>query len=294
MTSTLAILAAVALATEPARFDTVVLTSGGVLRGTVVEDVPGADLVLLMPDGTTRKVPRAQIARVEWAAPPAQPVPPAPPGMPPPPPYAGRPPPPPYPLPPPPGPPPPPPERGPLALGGWLSGAFPFGDLTSGLALSGAFSPQFALGLDAAWRVVEPLELGVYLRFAGGSTYAPVNDWCLAYGGWCDAFDFGVGGFGRFSFAPKAKLNPWLQLGGGYEYLNAYNAWGGLDYGGWELGFWGGLDLSTGPFGSLGFFAGARWGRFTAAGAYGGVPMVWTGSADHGWIDFGVRWTWWP
>ncbi|HEU4381861.1 MAG TPA: hypothetical protein VFR85_00050 [Anaeromyxobacteraceae bacterium] len=291
MTSTFAILVALALSMQAQSLDTVVLKGGGILRGTVVEDVPGQDLVLLMPDGTTRKVPRAEVVRVEWAAPPGQPVPPAPPGIPPPPPYPG--PPPPY-----PGPPPqvPAPPRGPLALGGWLSGAFPQGTLDgSGLALAGAFTPQFVLGLDGALRVAEPLELGLYLRFGGGSTYSPLNNPCLAYGGWCDAVDFGVGGFGRFSFAPQKKLNPWVQIGGGYEYLSAYNDFGGAEYGGWELGAWGGLDLDTGPGGALGIFAGVRWGEFTSGGGYGSVPVPWGGAgASHGWIDFGMRWTWWP
>ena len=294
MPSTFAILAALALSMQAERFDTVVLKGGGILRGTVVEDVPGTDLVLLMPDGATRKIPRAEVVRVEWAAPAAQPGPPAPPGIPPPPPYPG--PPPPYAGPPAPPPAPTaPPPRGPLALGGWLSGAFPVGTLDgSGLALSSAFTPQFVLGLDAAWRVAEPFELGLYLRFGGGSTYSPINNPCLAYGGWCDAFDFGVGGFGRFSFAPRARLNPWVQVGGGYEYLSAYNDWAGTEYGGWEVGAWGGLDFNTGPAGAIGIFAGARWGEFTAGGGYGGLPVIWGGAAGHGWIDFGVRWTWWP
>ena len=285
--SIISILSALALSAQPGGYDTVLLTNGGVLRGTVVEDVPGADLVLLMPDGSTRKIPRAEVARVDWAAPPAQAAPPPPPGTPPPPPYPGPP------------PPPPalaaPPERGPLALGMWISGAFPYGKLdASGLALSSAFTPQFVLGFEASWRVTDPLELGLYLRFGGGSTYSAINNWCLAYGGWCDSMDFGVGFFPRWSFAPKARLNPWIQVGAGYEYLTAFNDWAGFDYGGWELGAWAGLDFYTGPAGSVGIFAGARWGEFTAGGGYGGIPMPWGGNAGHGWIDFGLRWAWWP
>ncbi len=288
MTSIFAILAALALSAQPAGYDTVVLSNGGVLRGTVVEDVPGKDLLLLMPDGTTRTIPRAEVARVEWAQP-AQPT------MPPPPPPYAEPPPPPYPGPPAPLPPQAPPERGPLALGGWLGGAFPLGTLDgNGLALSRAFSAQFVLGFDAAWRLAEPFELGAYLRFGGGTSYAPINDWCLAYGGWCDAFDFGVGLLGRWSFAPRAKLNPWVALGAGYEYLDAYNEWAGAHYGGFELGGWVGLDFNTGPAGAVGIFAGGRWGEFTVGGGYGGLPVAWGGAASHGWIDFGVRWTWWP
>ncbi|HYQ80264.1 MAG TPA: hypothetical protein VEP68_02120, partial [Anaeromyxobacteraceae bacterium] len=115
------------------------------------------------------------------------------------------------------------------------------------------------------------------------------------YYGWCDAMNFGVGFFPLWSFAPKARLKPWIQLGAGYEYLSAFNDWAGLDYGGWELGAWVGLDFYTGPFGAVGLFGGARGGQFTAGGGYGGLyatPMDW--NAWHGWIDFGFRWAWWP
>jgi hypothetical protein len=299
MTSTFAILAALLLSQQPGQYDTVVLSSGGFLRGTVVEDVPGADLVLLMPDGTSRKIPRSQIVRVDWAAAPAQAAPPPPPAAaPPPPPSAAPPPPPGYPAPPP-APPPFPPRapvrRGPLEIGAWLSGAFPTGTLDgSGLALSSGFTPQIVLGLEAAWRVTDPLELGVYLRLGGGSSRAALNNVCLAWGGGCEALDLGVGFFPRLSFSPGAPVNPWVQVGVGFEYLSAFNDRAGIDYTGWELGAWVGLDLLTGPAGAIGFFAGGRWGEFTEGSSYGGFPVPWGGSASHGWVDVGVRWAWWP
>lgn len=52
--------------------DTVLLTNGGRVRGQVMEDTAQVVSVLL-PDGTTRKIPRAEVARVDYAgtAPPA-------------------------------------------------------------------------------------------------------------------------------------------------------------------------------------------------------------------------------
>ncbi len=287
MTSTLGILAALALSLQATSYDTVILSNGGVLRGTVVEDVPGADLVLLMPDGTSRKIPRAEIVRVDWVAPPPAPPPP-PPAYPPPA----------YPEPPPPTPsvaPKVPADRGPLSLGLWMAGAVPSGTLDgSGLSLSSAFRPQLVLGLDASWRVADPLELGVYLRLGGGASRGAVDAACLATGGRCDAFGLGVGLFPRWSFAPRAAVNPWVQVGGGLEYLTASNDSAGIDYDGWEMGAWVGVDFRAGPVGALGLFAGARWGEFTSGAAYGGFPMPWGGTAAHGWIDVGVRWAWWP
>ncbi len=284
MTSTMAIIAALLLSQQPGQYDTVILNSGGVLRGTVIENVPGADLVLLMPDGTTRTIPRSEIARLDWAA------------QPPPPPAAAPPPPPPYPAPPAPPPVPlPAAQRGPLELGVWLSGAFPTGTLDgSGTSLSSTFSPQLLVGFEASWRVADPLELGVYLRLGGGEARGSVESGCIYTGGRCDVLEIGVGFFPRWSFAPRAALNPWVQLGLGYEYLTPYNDWAGIDYTGWEVGAWAGLDVATAPFGALGFFAGARWGQFTSGSPYGGLPMPWGGSATHGWIDLGVRLAWWP
>ncbi len=277
MTLALAILAALALS-QPERYDTVILSSGGVLRGTVVEDVPGADLVLLLPDGTSRKIPRAEIVRVDWAGPP--PPPPA--------------------YPEPPSPPPPlvpqaPREPGPLELGMWIGAGFPAGTLDAGgLPLSSGFTPQFVLGLEASWRVADPLQLGVYLRLSGGSSRSTLNDQCLAVDGWCDAVGVGVGFFPRWSFAPRGAANPWLQVGGGMEYLSAYSEHAGIDYTGWEVGVWAGVDFRGGPVDLMGIFVGTRWGEFTTGVAYGGLPLTWGGSARHGWIDVGLRCAFWP
>lgn len=57
--------------------DTVFLTSGGRVRGTVIADEP-AGVTMQLPDGTTRKLLRAEVTRVEYAGSAAAPPPAAP------------------------------------------------------------------------------------------------------------------------------------------------------------------------------------------------------------------------
>ena len=61
----LGILAAVLLAASPP-VDTVYTTDGGRLVGTVIEETTQA-VSIQLPDGTTRRLDRAQVARIEYA-----------------------------------------------------------------------------------------------------------------------------------------------------------------------------------------------------------------------------------
>ncbi len=56
-----------ALADEPV--DTVFLKKGGRLRGTVMEEDPRAGVTIQLADGTTRKLKRAEVESVQYAAP---------------------------------------------------------------------------------------------------------------------------------------------------------------------------------------------------------------------------------
>src|SRR5690242_21611385 len=78
----LAILAAVMLAAAPQQYDTVYTADGGRIVGTVVEESPQG-ITVQLPDGTTRRLSRNDVTRIEYAdgsvsmpnrpAPPAQP-----------------------------------------------------------------------------------------------------------------------------------------------------------------------------------------------------------------------------
>jgi len=190
------------LGVPPAQYDTVVLTNGGVLRGTVVEDLPGANLLLEMPDGAIRTIPRGEIAQIDYArtGAPAYPEP--------------------Y--------PPPPPEEAPpggqgdtgpaegvpaldtvpVLQGGIAMGvAFPVGLLdASGLGLASTVSPQLTFTFEGSYRPMAELELGLYLLLGGGSAFGPLNGHCLDAGGACQALDLSLG------FFPQLRLH---RLAGG-------------------------------------------------------------------------------
>lgn len=82
-----ALLSALLLASAPARADdrkpdTVRLTNGGLVRGTVTIEDPAEGVTIVLVDGTTKKIPAKQVKDVEYAAAatqvPAQPQPPQP------------------------------------------------------------------------------------------------------------------------------------------------------------------------------------------------------------------------
>jgi len=272
-----------ALSALPEEYDTVLLTSGGVLRGTVVQNVPGSDLVLLMPDGSTRSVPRAEVFRVDYAAPRLPPA------------AAPRPPEAEAPAPAPPA------AVGlqkvlPMTFSMALGGAIPLGSLgQSGFPLGDATTSQFSFLLEGAWRPVEPFAIGAYLRIAGGGSQPPANASCLAVGEWCDTFGGGLGLFARWSFAPREQTNPWVALAFGGEAFSFFaDSDATADYYGWELGASGGVDWRLSEYWGIGLYAGARLGSFTSVEVTGLAPVPWPGTAVHGWLDAGVRFVFGP
>jgi hypothetical protein len=266
------------LAVPPDRYDTVVLKNGGILRGSVVQDVPGAAVVLELPDGTSWTIPRSEVARIEYAR-----------NAPPPPPEDGV-----VPTPepgPPEGPAPPLEQVSMFQLGSSIGLAVPVGQLdASGLGLGSAVSPQLTFTFEGSFRPVAQLELGLYLLLGAGSTYGPINGYCLAAGGWCDAFDLSVGLFPRWSFLPGGSINPWVMISGGFEWMSAMNDYhDSFDYTGWLVGAAVGLDLRFSPGVSGSFALGTRWGQFTSLSVSGLLPTLPFSPATHGWIDLSVR-----
>ncbi len=265
---------ALILAVQPHQYDTVVLTNGGILRGSIVKDLPGESLVLELTTGEVWTIPRAEISRIEPArsAPPEGPAPPE-------------------------EPPPleaavPPLDIVPVFQGGFSLGlAVPVGRLdASGLGFGSAVSPQFTFSFEGTFRPVPELELGLFMLLGGGTSYGPLNDHCIAAGGWCDAFDLTLGFFPRWSFLPRGSVNPWVSVSGGFEWLSITNAYhDAFDYTGWLVGAAAGVDLRSGPGFSLSFQLGTRWGQFTTLTVSGLLPVIDFAPATHGWIDLGVR-----
>jgi len=257
---------ALLLSVPPDQYDTVILANGGILRGSIVKDLPGESLVLELAGGEVWTIPRSEIARIEPAAPapPEEPAPPPPPSL----------------------------EVVPVLQAGASIGlALPVGRLdASGLPFGSAVSPQLTFTFEGSFRPLTELELGLYMLIGGGTSYAPLNDYCLAVGGWCDAFDLSLGFFPRWSFLPRGSLNPWVMISGGFEWLSVANSYhDSFDYTGWLVGAGIGVDLRHGAGFSASFQLGARWGQFTALSVSGLLPIIDFAPATHGWIDLGIR-----
>ena len=270
------LLLALVLSLPPDPYDTVVLTNGGILRGSVVKDVPGESLVLELTTGDIWTIPRAEIARIE----PARVAPPD--GGGPEESTAG---------------PAPEPARSlevvsPLQFGVSIGLALPAGRLdASGLPFGSAVGPQLTFTLEGSLRPIAELELGLYTLVGGGTSNPPLNDYCIAAGAWCDAFDLSVGFFPRFGFLPRGSINPWVMVSGGFEWMSVANEYrDAFDYTGWLVGAAVGVDLRSASSGvSLSFQLGARWGQFTSLSVTGLLPVIDFAPATHGWIDLGVR-----
>ncbi len=272
----------------PAELDTVLLTDGGLVRGTIVENRPGEDLVLLLPDGATWRIPREQVFAVDYARPPAPEAPPpgeaqpveeapapAPPG-----PWYG-----------------PSPVR-PFVLSFTLGGAFPLGTLDgTGTPMTDATSSLVALGLEAAARVAEPVEVGAYLRAAFGSARGSMEAACASVGATCGSDELGVGLVVRVQLTPGRMFCPWLAASGGVAWLSFSDTEGvQVTHAGWEAGLSAGLDGWIVSDVGVGLFAGVRTGEYPWGSYSILMPVVdpWPGSAFHVWIDVGVRVNWVP
>ena len=292
----LGILAAVLLAASPP-VDTVYTTDGGRLVGTVIEET-AQGIAIQLPDGTTRRLDRAQVARVEYAdgsvSTPNRPAPPPPQQaapQPPPPAYTPGPPPyqpynpPPYRPPPPPTyrPPPPPPGPAPAASAGMppilpvyatlgLGGMFFGGQAEDGVNMDRVFGTQLNVNLEGGLRLTPRLALGLYVDIGVGDPSSEIRQACdQVIGTSCTASTGRVGVLLRHTFSPNAPTTPWLAVGTGGEFgsVNA-NLDGSsthtevFSYSGWEmLRLMGGVDLRTTPVFGFGLYGGVSFGKYS-------------------------------
>jgi hypothetical protein len=290
----LALALALALAAQSAPYDTVELTNGGLLRGTIVQDVPGEPVLIELPSGEVWTVPRATIVRIERAsrAPAGEAVPPETPmaGTP-----AGMPPPVPAPT----------PEEAaaaaqaeplahvPVLMFGLSTGvAVPLGKLdASGLALGSAVSPMWTLTFELSYRPLPELDLGILTLVGLGTSYDPLNAYCVEFAGaWCDATNVVVGAFTRVNFLPRSHVNPWIMVTGGWDFLSVSNEYqDAFDFSGWQVGAAAGVDLQWAGGGSFGFQVGTRWGEYASLTVKGYLPAIPFQAAMHGWLDLAVR-----
>ncbi len=317
----LAIVAAMMLAAAP-QHDTIFTTDGGRIVGTVVEE-SAQSVAVQLGDGSYRRLPRREVARIEYAdgsvshrpseAPAASAPPPyqPPPGPTPAPPAYAPPPPPSYAQPyyPPPRRAPPPQWAAPMHTGPiapfWLSlglgGMFYGGNVEPGFSANGTFGSQMDLAFEGGFRLNPYLGLGLYADLGVGGPGGDVKTDCNNQGLDCTATTSRVGILLRHTFMPEAHTTPWIALGTGYangsvDYTDAFgNSGNFLEYSGWEMvRLMAGVDVRSSQVLGFGFYGGVSFTRFGSYrdNAIGSVSLP--NETTHTMVEAGIRLTLFP
>lgn len=202
-------------------------------------------------------------------------------------------------------------------LGARVGYGVPLGDVDDddNEDLSDGIKGMIPLQLDVGYRVTPALSLGGYFMYGFGFVGDEISDTCDAaedvpgLSASCSATDFRVGLQAHYHFSPDKKVDPWLGVGVGYEWLmfgidvagggresevsstgrgfEFFNIQGGLDF---EVA----PGLALGPF--LSFSAG-QFSSYSISCSGDGCDDVNSDSRDiedkalHEWMLLGVRGT---
>jgi hypothetical protein len=163
--------------------------------------------------------------------------------------------------------------------GGRLGYALPFGEIEQGMDVSEVLVGRVPLWVDLGVRLTEAISVGAYLEVGAGIPGPYLDRECARYaadGTACDAETgtLRIGVQGQFHFAPREKLDPWVGLSLGYEWMTfefelAEPSGDTLDltqgaHGFELLGLQGGLDFRLNSRVGFGPFAAFTLGRYTS------------------------------
>ena len=203
-------------------------------------------------------------------------------------------------------PPPPPPAASPpappeaprvgLELDARTGVALPLGYTVSGAQMSDSIAAQIPVQIDFGVRPEPHWFVGAYGSYGA---LVPASNACP--GGSCSGYDLRVGVEAAYRFRPDERLNPWIGLGTGYEWLtfsqSADGANASVTLRGFEIvNLQTGLDIAVHPRIHVGPYIGASLGLFdhvdesvvqrgeTFQLSEGVLQM-----AVHGWATLGVR-----
>ena len=116
-------------------------------------------------------------------------------------------------------------SAGGFELGGRLGYGIPLGEIRDDVDLSDGISGMVPLQLDLGYRVSPAFSIGGYVMYGVGFAGDDVARGCDSVDGLpgvsasCSARDVRLGVQAQFHFLPKKKLDPWIGVGLGYEWL---------------------------------------------------------------------------
>jgi hypothetical protein len=307
----LAATAAPAFAQTPSSDDEVDLVDGSTLHGVVTEQAPGSYVIIRTTDGRVQSVPWSQVKRVSTATSPILPPPVAP--------ALAR----------DPSPAPVPPStieapaeadegaRKPLSValeaGVRLGYSFSSGDYYQGTPIGSSSSAADLPGLGGAipFAIDAGMRIGPYVFAGAAFQYALLNSSCFSSPGLslsCSGHDIRGGLEVIGHFAPRGKIDPWIGVGMGHEWLeldisaSEQGASAQLTdtFDGWNFAdLMIGADFHVGAHGGIGPYFELTSGSFTNVSQSGSSSSGQTtsGSGDitsqssHQWFTLGVRGT---
>jgi hypothetical protein len=180
----------------------------------------------------------------------------------------------------------------------------PLGNVDKNIKLSDEIGGEIPLIIDVGYRVIPNLFVGLYGQYAFGWVSGNTSKACdMSSQFSCSAHDIRLGVEGHFHFMPREKLDPWVGLGIGYEWLGISVSGGGADVSSTITGFeffnlQAGLDIALaehfylGPFVTLSFaqFSGGTVVcKSTICGSGFEANGDIRGKALHEWLLIGVR-----
>jgi hypothetical protein len=184
------------------------------------------------------------------------------------------------------------------------------GDIARDDSLSDSVSGQVPFALDLGYRVSPNLFIGLYGQYGIGILGGSFSDACdLSSQISCSAHDIRLGIEAHYHILPRQKLDPWLGLGFGYEWLGISISGGGNDasatFSGFEfVSLQAGLDIAVAQHFYLGPFLSLSLAEYSSTSLdCSGATAVCDGlgvSGDiqnktlHEWLMLGVRATYAP
>jgi hypothetical protein len=206
-------------------------------------------------------------------------------------------------------------SAGGFELGARLGYGIPMGKIDDDSDLSDGVTGMIPLQLDLGYRVSPAFSIGGYVMYGVGFAGDDISELCDRADDVpgvdisCTARDVRLGIQAQYHFLPKKKLDPWVGLGLGYEWLTlGVDGSGGgmqIDMSSTGKGFefinlQGGLDFKVAPGLALGPFLSfsiAQYSSFSVSCSGNACGGITTQSRDiddkavHQWLMLGVRGT---
>jgi opacity protein-like surface antigen len=184
-----------------------------------------------------------------------------------------------------------------LELGARVGYALAFGSLMDGTKLNTLADGHVPLCIDAGLRLDPHWYVGAY----GSLGYVVPADGLCPPGASCSGTDARFGLQARYSFLPDHRLDPWVGIGAGYEWLHVSESLGersvGATFSGFELfNVQAGADYRVSKGVSVGPFAALSFGQYKSESVTvtsGSLTADRSASIDnqalHEWLTLGVR-----